>query len=892
MTAATEPGTRSRHRGLGRYFMARTATLPYEAVSGLACADTTSASMEILELESRLAVDADLLSDVLHGLIGANEDAESRRLLLALRRAIHNGKQLADRDRALAVVTGLDPAAGAQVQAWFQRRDRLAELIGSLGSVLATEVAESRANLWRLVDRQPLRAGLQVASPALDRQLDALFSGGRPPQAKKLRRIERSVVSYLYRTACKTSPFSSFTSVAVGEFGDSWNLVPATQEPLQGYVRLNVAALARIMAAVAADPGRRGDLPVTVSPGLRKDPDRLRYVRRWVTQGDDDAAVSFDSIRDGMFHLRRVGLLDRLIERLGDGNHWRWSDLTAWLGEEAEAPPDQVEEYLDVLSRLGIIQTGGFAVDVHTSDPVQRLRDVLAAFDLPWADRLAGGLGGLQELIDTFRGGDVPQRREALHRLREAVIDIQAGLGAESPSVPQTLVYEDCRTESRLELPADEWERLANQDLAAVEAILPTFDMTLPHRVTFQGFFTARYGRGGRCDDLLRLVEDFHEDIYDQYQKLAANQKPFDADGTFQPEENWLGRPEMVALDRARQELAAYLESVAADPAAAEVSLDTDRLHAIGGGLSGLFGGFTPQCHMVQVARGGGESVFVLNQSLGGVSFPFSRFTHAFTEHSDELSVDLRSQGAAIAPRGAVLAEVTGGSASTNLNLHTQLTDYVIVCPGEVSDVPAENQLPLADLSLRHDVDEARVLMWSTRLDREVVPVYLGYLVPMALPQLHRTLLMLAPNSLAAVDAWRGVPEPPSADGVVARPRLVVGSVVLSRRSWSMVASALPRRTDGLADAEWFLGWQRWRRRHGLPAQVFATVYEGSGRPKPQYVDCTSYVSLLVLEASISAEDSRVVLREMLPSPADLGTGRVTELVVETYPLPLEETND
>ena len=293
---------------------------------------------------------------------------------------------------------------------------------------------------------------------------------------------------------------------------------------------------------------------------------------------------------------------------------------------------------------------------------------------------------------------------------------------------------------------------------------------------------------------------------------------------------------------------------------------------------------------MVQVAGGGGESLVVLNQSLGRVSFPFSRFTHAFAEHSDELTADLRSQGAAIAPRGAVLAEVTGGPASTNLNLHTQLTDYVIVCPGEASDVPAEHQLPLADLSLRHDVDDDRVLMWSTRLDREVVPVYLGYLLPMALPQLHRTLLMLAPESLAAVDAWRGVPEPAAADGVVARPRLVVGNVVLSRRSWSMLASALPRRTDGPTDAEWFLGWQRWRRRHGLPAQVFATVYEGSGRPKPQYVDCTSYVSLLVLEASIGAEDSRVVLREMLPSPADLGTGRVTELVVETYPLPLEES--
>lgn len=893
MTAATQPVARARGRGLGRYFMARTATLPYDEVSGLACVEATSASMEILELESRLADEAGPLSDVLHRLIGANDDTQARRLLLALRRGIHNGKQVTDRWRALDAVARLDPAAANLVRTWLESRDRLAELTDSLEAVLAADVADSRAQLWRLVDRPPLRAGLQVASPALDRQLEALLSDGRTPQAKKLRRIERSVASYLYRTACKTSPFSSFTSVAVGDFGVEWNLEPGTQEPLHRHVRLNVAALARIIAAVEADPGRRANLPVNVSPGLRKDADRLRYIRRWVTPGDDDAVVSFDSIKDGMFHLRRVGLLDRLVDRLDDrppnGHSWRWSDLATWLGEETEASPEQIGEYLEVLSRLGIIATAGFDVDVHSSDPVQRLRDTMAGFGLAWADQLAVELGGVQDLLDTFHQGDLRQRREAWQRLRDTMIDIQAGLGVPSPSVPQTLLYEDCRTESRLEMPAEEWGRVAADDLAAVEAILPTFDMTLPHRVTFQGFFTARYGRGGRCDDLLRLVEDFHEDIYDQYQKIAANQTPFDSEGVFQPEENWLARPELDELDCARQEFAGYIESVATDPIAVEVALDADRLHAIGAGLPGLFGGFTPWCHMVQVGRDAGEDVFVLNQSMGGVSFPFSRFTHAFDEHSDELSRELRTQGATLAPPGAVLAEVTGGSATTNLNLHTQLTDYVIVCPGEVSDVPPDCQLPLSDLSLRHDDEEDRVLMWSTRLGREVVPVYLGYLVPMALPQLHRTMLLLAPNSLAPVDPWRGVPEPPDIDGVVARPRLRVGSLLLSRRSWSMVASALPRRTDEMTDAEWFLGWQRWRRRQGLTAQVFATVFEGAGRPKPQYLDCTSFVALRVFEASIGADDARVVLREMLPSPADLGSGRVTEVVVETYPMPGEE---
>ena len=63
------------------------------------------------------------------------------------------------------------------------------------------------------------------------------------------------------------------------------------------------------------------------------------------------------------------------------------------------------------------------------------------------------------------------------------------------------------------------------------DRILPAFDLTLPQRMTFKGFFLARFGHGGRCDDLLRLVHDFHEDFYDQYLSLHRAAPAIDADG-------------------------------------------------------------------------------------------------------------------------------------------------------------------------------------------------------------------------------------------------------------------------------------------------------------------------------------------------------------------------
>lgn len=900
MTAspATLREVASRRWRLGRQFVVRVAGLPYDTVVALRCPEATRCASEILDLGTVLAEEAQRVSDVLHDLIGANDDADSRRRLLALRRQIFKSAMPADPDGALAAVGAVDPAAVAPVRDWLARRQRMTHLEQELTGLLDKEVVDSRAELWRLSGVPRLRAGMQIASPLLDEQLVA-FAGrdGAPPPAKKLRRVERSVLSYLYRTACKTSPFSSFTGIGAGAFDAGAAQADITVPTRwRNHVRLNIVVLTRIAGAISADLGRRGDLPVVLSPGLRQDSDRVRYVRRWITTGDDSASVSIDSIRDGLFYLRRSGVLDGLTGLLRDGAAWRCGELAAWLRQQTGAGAARSEEYLSVLLQLGILQVDGFSVDVHTPEPLRHLREFLAALDRPWADDLAVRVGEAIDLVETFRSGGLAQRRSAVRQLRRQLHDILTQLGVDTPSLPQTLLYEDCAVDTALSAPDGPWRRLVSGDLGAVQQVLPAFDMTLPHRILFHGFFLTRYGQGGRCDDLLRLVEDFHEDLYDQYLMVTASERPQAEAGTVPAEENWLGQPELTTLDQVRTDFAGYVRAVAeAAPDAAEIRLDPAVLHGLGHDVAGVLDGYRSEAHFIQVARRQEGPLAVLNQSLGGLSFPFSRFTHCFDDNQPPLSTRLREQSATVTPPGAVFAEVTGGQATTNLNLHAQLTDYVVVCPGETSLVPEADQLTLDDLYLEHDIDSDRVVLRSTRLDREVVPVYLGYLIPMALPQLHRTLLLLSPASLTGVDVWRGVPAPADIGGVTMRPRVRVGDVVVSRQSWSTAPDVLPRRGDGMSDADWFLGWQRWWRANRLPAQVFATVHTGqSGRApqkaKPQYVDRDSYLSLLALEAMLNSDVESVVFREMLPAGDELTAGsadggHVAEFAIETFPI-------
>lgn len=926
--AAPDTGGSPRTWLLHRRFMLRVAGLPVEAVHRLRCPDTRKWADRVLEAEERLSGLAAELSDPLTALVKATEDDAERRTVLALRRQVFNDRLPRDPDAVRDLAAAIGGRTGELLADWLHSRLRLEELRGDGGPLIGRDLARSRAELRGLAKEERLRLALALASPTLDGQLDAFIADTAATPDKRTRKKERSLLSYVYRTACKTSPFSTFTAVAEGRFDAAGDPNGAGADAAAGagsgaadadtdadapevwaggdwtsHPRLNVVVLARLAELIAADEDRRGDLPVALSAGWELDENRIRYVRRSVTAGDDSAAVSFDAAHDRLFFLRHSGTLERMIALFHGEEPLRYAELAAWLTSETGASPEEAARYPATLLDLGILQMTGLATDVHAPDPLRSFQGALRALGRSWADETADRLDGPADCVRQYAGADVGSRRALLGALRRDLLALQSDLGAAGPSLPQTLLYEDVREEP---VAADlaQWTELAAAPLHALAGVLPAFDVALPQRLTLKGFFLARYGRGGRCDDLLRLVHDFHEDIFTQYLQFTSLKSPWAADGSHAAEENWLGMPEVTALDRARAEFTRRMrDSWAAHPEdAAELRLGEDAVSAISAELIPLGRSFAPQSHFLQLARREGDPLVVLNNSYGGLCFPFTRFTHCFdgAAEGETLSARLRGTLRSWQPPGAVFAEITAGSATTNLNLHGRLTDYEIVCPGESSTVPAEGRIDLDDLYAEHDPADDRLVLRSRRLGREVVPLYLGYLVPMVLPEVPRTLLLFSPTSRATVDVWRGVPDGPATDGVTVRPRVRYRSLVLHRRTWTAAPGSLPVREPGLDEAEFFLRWQRWRRDHGLPDRVFATVHEQSaddavgfgavfGGSKPSYVDFDSPLSLIALDATTGGGRNRTVFEEMLPAESELHVrsprGRhVAELAVEIIP--------
>ncbi|HET9383472.1 MAG TPA: lantibiotic dehydratase [Streptomyces sp.] len=885
----------------GRRFLLRVAGLPIETVRDLRCHATARWADDTLAAEAGLAARGGDLSDALHTLVPAadrafpDDDGAARRLLLALRRDVFNNRLPARPGATLDLVTALDPAVAERAKRWLEDRRELDRLLGLGPALLDRELADSRAVLRGLLDEDRLRHGLLLASPTLEGRLEPYtrLEAGRTPD-KRLRKVERSVLSYLYRTVCKTSPFSTFTGVALGTFGPGDAPEIRVREQWRGRVRLNVVVLTRFAEQILASPALRADLPVRLASGWGRDEHRVRYVRRWVTTGDDDAAVTFDAVKDRLFFLRRSGTLDRIVALLGERDLRYGQVVDRLRAEYGEADADLSETYVSALLELGMIRVPSLDTDVHAADPLDSFRGALRCLDRPWAAGLAAALGEAAALIEDYPAADTAGRGKLLRALRACLGEAQRLLGAENPSLPQTLLYEDADAGDDVSCGLGAWTGADGGALRSVERVLPAFDLTLPQRVTFKGFFLARYGRGGRCDDLLGLVHDFHEDFFDQYLSFTSRRRPFDERGEYVPEENWLGLAELRALDRGRRtfvdRMRARWETYGGD---GDLVLDEGHLDDVADALEGLRAPFTPQSHHVQVTHEDGEPLMVLNRSYGGLSFPFSRFTHVWddTARGPGLSDRLREDAGRLTPPGAVLAELTGGPVTSNLNLHGRLTGHQIVCPGEASSVPEDCRIHLDDLHLRHDEEQDRLVLWSGRLDREVIPVYLGYLVPLALPEIPRTLLLLSPTSMAPLDVWAGVPHGPAHEGVTRRPRVRHGNLVLARRAWSTTAASLPAPAAGTGEADTFLAWRRWRRTHGLPARVFATVSSGprgGAGAKPQYVDFDSPLSLAALTALVKSPEDRIELREMLPAENGLHVrsergSHVAELSVETF---------
>jgi hypothetical protein len=915
-------------------FILRVAGLPINTVDELSLSEGLEWAREVLRLEARLGEQGQAIVDAIHDAVRAHaDDTPLQRRMIVVKRDVFNARPPKNREAAEAVAA-LPELEGTALGEWLELAYRREALLASGGRLFDAEVADRRERLKEVIRDPSFRKGLLVASPTLESDLDNYLKAPAGKFNRRLRLVERAVTLYLLRAACKTSPFSTLGVVAGGRVDED---VPPAEGPAtyrvagmekKSYVRLNVAVLSRLSALLLASEEVRRVLPLRIKEGWELHDDRVRYLRRTVTTGESAGPQTMDMVKESIFYLPLSPTLMRLLELLGRDGAGRLEELARSLAADGDGDVRKNEEFLVHLLRLDLLVVPELRVPAHAPDFLAEYAARLAAFDGATVGGVAAALRRIDALVGQYAEASVAERRAIQKGVGQEVAGCYRLLGAGEEHVPHTLLYEDATLPlPQLGLNPRQWEGRFDS-LRDLQGVLPVFDMTIAPRLVMNAFFKIIYGEGQRCDDVLSFAEVFTQDYYDQYRRAAQRRPQLDADGNFNRSLNHFNIPELNRLDELRQEFATYLgrELVGAPEGCRDLALSAEALREFGARVPEKVSRLYSHTFFSQAAETEDGPRLVLNRAYSGLTQMFSRFINPLEDGGrDAVAGDLRETLERIQPPGAVFAELQGAY-DTNLNLHPSVTRYEIVCPGDHSSRPEHERLPVADLYIEHDAASDTLRLRSRSLGREVIPLYLGFLLPSALPQLRQVLINFSSPSFATPYFWVGVKGGPKVGDTLAfYPRLTLGEVVLQRGIWKIAPGYLPKRAPTQTDADYFLAITRWRQENDLPRRVFVTPDSFTPRPapadtpadeavgekkeqaekpaakgterareaetdqlirKPMYLDFENFFSVMLLERVVARSAARLVMTEMLPDREHLWfrdgeEAYVTEFILE-----------
>ncbi len=474
-----EPLTTAQRSTCPRYafpVIGRVAGLPAQDLD-LATDALRETLRNICYYEDLLPGAADRVSEICYQLVPRTEDPARRRRVLAGKRAAHRQAPLPwNAEESLAITADLDEPARSAVEHYLQLHNNLQRLKDRLEDQVVTEREHAIEVLHTAVRRPGLAESLVLAAPDWIRYK-------RPQQNRLTTQKElKTLVSYVSRTAAKTSPFSGLTTVGrAGERGKGRALSRTSVE--MGY---------RALQILARDPRTAGLFTYRPSPQVLVE-DGLGGTKGLMLASELTAAGG------------AVWREDRVIE-MDPRNSWH-----GLFGED-QGQRFHFKEVLDTIGGddpLGrfvrLFDQGLIYVDPpwqRHEDPLMVLTRVLEDHQVTDAPIPVSEMRLLAEGGQRAAGADAHQRLQDSVQMAESV----SGLFDEMDALKRHsgFVYEDRETDLEVDDPT-----AASETSAALERlgrkIRPHIFRTHVYDLMIDQF-TKQFGEGGSTSNTLAFL--------------------------------------------------------------------------------------------------------------------------------------------------------------------------------------------------------------------------------------------------------------------------------------------------------------------------------------------------------------------------------------------------
>lgn len=676
-----------------------------------------------------------------------------------------------------------------------------------------------RARFAALVDRPEVAEALYLASPDLDAAIPLWREDptrGRGPG------IERALVRYFLRMACRPTPFALFGGCSVGTVGPRTRLELAGREHYRRHTTVDVDIL-RAAAARAVEDGGAALCPNTTLH-------RTAGEVRWVERREAVPAASHHLVA-----APRHAALDAVLDRAA--THATRSQLASAAAGAGMAPGDATE----LVDRLVAGQVVVPVVQVPaTGDAlgslVRRLHE--GATGAGVAARLAAAARRLAAVDGAGLGVGTDHYREVAAALGDLVD------GADPARLCSVQLVKPAPAATLGTAVVDELRRA----VTVLHRLAPR-----PSRPEFDRFkqgFERRYGA-----QEVPLLEALDEDIGVGF-GAGAPTEPLLAGLSFPT-----GTPPGPAWGRREAVLSEKLATLPAGTT--ELVVDNDLVDQLAEDealpLPGAFAVVASVAAVGEEALDAGR-FRVAVEAVGGPSgaWMLGRFCAADPDLLERVREHLAAEEAG--DPDAVWAEVAHLPAGRfgNVVLRPVLRGWEIPYLG-ASGAPADRQIAASDLAL--SLRDGRFVLRSTSLGRRVVPrstTAHDFTAAANLP-VYRFLCALQVAEVQGGMSWSW--------GALANapflPRVRLGRVVLARARWRVRGAEL-RSLAAAPETAVLAGVVAWRAARGVPRLV--TLADGD---RGFVVDLGNVLAVHAFLDAVRQRDC-TVLEELLPGPEEL----------------------
>lgn len=821
---------------------------------------------ELARAEAELADAAEPCSQVLYERIGAAGSDAERRELIALRRAIHNG-------RAPRKESGTPAARTPAVARWLAAHQERERLRGAVAEGYAAASDRERATLARLLGDDDLLRSLALVAPEVHQEAERYRTAVQGPGkvSARTRKSERGLIQYVTRAMVRTSPLSRFTAVGIAEpapAGDEEAVHPGDVAFTGAEA---VPGLDRVMLGYVL-----GDLPE--APEDQDTDPAGPWVGVPPTSAPDPAAGKLFFLHVTEQGIRRLALpldgpVGDLLDALSMGPR-RYPAVVAHVAARAGCTEEEAGRRVRQALRQGVLCTFARAEEHIARADYDDLLTLPATARTQQAAELAAKV---RTALPRLAGTPAQERGAALARLRADL-----GRFSQAAGRPAHITVEEDYVMPPLKVASADWHpQLA--DVGPAVELLSVFDWLHDVRVLMTAAFVERFGAGANVP----LAEHAAHIVAEVSRRAAAMAAVYGPGGSGEataltglgPADGSLER--MYLLRRELSDAVHAQLTKAAQAGADTLALTASDVAELTRALPDRFRQ-DPLVYGVLLQQAGDQ--LVLNDGLPGHGMLYARF----------LEADRRQGGRAL-PRLAERLDrfygCDGTRVTEDLGLHRlNVNAHTPILPGGLT---AEDWFTLR---LAHDAaTDTLTVEDADGRPLRVLPLGTGHpgLFPPPLSVasglvISGRLFNSLPNSWHAATPWDG-------EATRTAPRMTVGDVVVGRRRWYGGAELDTAVAAGPDEHERLLALTAWRARHGVPEEVVvksAPDDEGPlsvGAPdvqskrlqqKPQYVDLSSALAARVLPRMLERRGGGAdYLEEALPGVTD-GT-HATEWVVE-----------